>query len=85
MTLRVTVEIVPFGLEGAKRTLGVMELHNTSLLDKSSNYQIEAQNETGASDSFELKGHDRDRGWLPLVQRAFELLASRKPKFSVKL
>ena len=85
MTLRVTVELVPHGIEGAKRTLAVMELSNRSPLGESLNYLIETQNENGASDRFTVRGHNKDDGWLPLLRRALDLLATRKPRFSEKL
>ena len=85
MTLRVTVEMVPHGFEGAKRTLAVLEASNLSRSGDLSDYLIETQNETGASDRFAVEGHDTSDGWLPLLRRALDLLASRKPRFSVKL
>lgn len=65
--LKVTIEIVPFGIEAAKRKLGVLSISNdgkgNSLIG---NYKLRyADEETIREDSY--VGYDRAKGFLPLV------------------
>lgn len=66
--LRVTLEMVPFGVEAAKRTLGVMEISNIGGTPKDGNYKITmSQREKEHFAEAELKHYPRKNGAWSLV------------------
>lgn len=62
MTLRVTVEIVPFGDKSQKRTLGVINISNVT-------YDPSWENEYGEVSDYEIKGHRRSAGFWELIRK----------------
>jgi len=76
--LRITVEIVPHGLEIEKKTLGVMTIANLGTRsDDTADYGIDLTTDQGR-EAFILRDFDRGRGWLPLVRDAFRKMMSSK-------
>jgi len=83
--LRVTVEIVPFGNESRKRTLGVMEIANDGTGDHDwGMYRIrsvrdEDGNELAPQDAqIRVGPHLREIGFWPLVQRCIRAFLWRE-------
>ena len=75
--LRVTVEIVPFGIEAEKRTLAQISVINTGKHAGSplwGNYRIEADGQL----LFYVKNHLRSKGHEELLKRVFAGLVRRK-------
>lgn len=64
MTLRVTVEIVPFGDESRKRTLDVMNISNVTEPCWENDYCDIAD--------YTVKGHRRKAGFWELIKKALE-------------
>lgn len=73
--LRVTIEIVPFGIEENKRTLSTINIINDGTgNNKYGNYRIERisedkENLIPKNDKFEIKRHNRYDGYIKLLQR----------------
>ena len=65
MTLRVTVEIVPFGDESLKREIGRLNISNIT-------YDRTRENEYGEISDYIVKGHRRSDGFWELVRKAIE-------------
>ncbi len=63
MTLRVTVEIVPYGDESRKRLLDVM---NIELIT----HDLCWKNEYGEVADYRVRGHRRSAGFWELIKRA---------------
>ena len=80
MTLRVTLEIVPFGQEAAKRTLGLLEISNSGGPDEASNYryvlsEFERDNpEPVCVRTGEFMGFDRSRKAWSLVKEILKCI-----------
>ena len=75
MTLRVTLEIIPFGVESRKRTIGIIEINNLARKTKAglTCYQARYWDEGKAPmDEPEEWGftHKRDEGALVCVKKA---------------
>lgn len=68
MTLRVTIEIVPFGVEENKRAIHVIELHNTGTKTwaGATRYDMDLD---GKRMEFKVL-HDREDGALILIKHA---------------
>jgi hypothetical protein len=69
MTLRITIEIVPFGEEDKKRTLGVANISNVDG-DRICNYEYVFTGNFGEA-SGHIFNHDRNDGAIELIQRVF--------------
>lgn len=71
MTLRVTLEIVPFGNEDEKRTIEVLNISNIGfdMANGKHTYCVE-RNEYKKFKSPIVVYHDRSHGALPLVEKA---------------
>jgi hypothetical protein len=67
MTLRITIEIVPFGEEDKKRTIGVANISNVDG-DRICNYEYAFKGDIGVA-SGHIFNHDRDDGAIELSQR----------------
>ena len=54
MSLRVTIDLIPLGIEGRKRTTGVIEIENDGTgTNARGNYEVRAEGETvGGWDTF---------------------------------
>jgi len=80
--LRVTVELIPFGCEEAKRVLGTCDIANITDLDdakkrKSRDYAIDfADMGTFSRKQFTVKRHKREDGFWELIRRA--IVAAKK-------
>lgn len=77
MTLRVTVEIVPFGDESKKRTLDVYNISNVTsnegYLKNKDRYVVEKNKYKEITHEDLRIHHERSRGYLPLVIKALSL------------
>jgi len=75
--LRVTIEVVPFGMEEAKRTLHEIEIANVCEFgDNSADYSVR---ERGSKmDPYAVVGFDRGRGALALVAEATRVLEAHE-------
>ncbi len=62
MTLRVTVEIVPFGDETQKMILDVMDISNIT-------YEKSWENEYGRISDYVVRGHRREDGYWELIRK----------------
>lgn len=65
MTLRLTIEIVPFGDETKKRHLETLDISN--ITDNPS-----WENEYGNVSDYIVRGHHRDRGYWKLIAKIAE-------------
>jgi len=80
--LRVTVELIPFGVEEAKRVLGTCDIANVTDLDdakkrKSRDYAIDFTDMgTFTRRQFKLLRHKREDGFWELIRRA--IVAAKK-------
>ncbi len=72
--MRVLVEIHPFGHSEMKRTIAEIEIANMGGPDDAANYRVTACLDDQPTKTLEVRGHDRSKGWLPLVQRVLERL-----------
>ena len=73
--LRLTLEIVPFGIEAGKRPIGMMHV-GLQRVDPGNvgQYRVYCYKETGELvDEFEVLDHDRDNGAWELIRRAVEI------------
>lgn len=73
--IRVTVEMVPFGMEEIRRTLGVMEISNIGKIGNRENspYSIEVGGGgERKTDYAEIKKFDRSRGFWALILEALK-------------
>jgi hypothetical protein len=68
--LRVNIEVTY--TDGGLRQIAELQIVNVSDLDDVSDYQWYLYAEGRLVDSGEVKGHSRDDGWAPLVQRTLE-------------
>lgn len=71
MTLRVTVEIVPFGDESKKRVLDVMNISNIT-------FDRRWENEYGNVADYVVRGHRREAGFWELVRKALDQWKPKK-------
>lgn len=67
MTLRVIVQIVPFGDEERVREIGRLDISNTTYVGTS-------ENEYGNVCDYVVRGHRRSDGFWPLVRKALDAL-----------
>ena len=75
--LRITIELVPFGLEGEKKTLSVVEVINDGTGNaERSNYIVRKRVNPKDTEvlSARVKRFYRSRGWLPLLKESFAAL-----------
>jgi hypothetical protein len=82
MTLRVTIEIVPFGVEKDKRTIGVIDISNQGRDTDSDNFKYSAVLYMNDLRGAPLQAddapkrvsflHRRQDGALPCIKRAIE-------------
>jgi hypothetical protein len=82
MTLRVTIEIVPFGVERDKRTIGVIDISNQGRDTDSDNFKYSAVLYVNDHHGVSLQAadapkrvsflHRREDGALPCVKCAIE-------------
>jgi hypothetical protein len=79
--LRVTVEIVPFGVEDKARTIGTIEIARTTLRADPETYNCRRYADTGELlESWLVKDHYyRDGAW-ELVRRAIECSVMKKTR-----
>jgi hypothetical protein len=83
MTLRVTLEIIPFGVEARKRTIAVANIHNRGPVtdhpqERFYRYGGEFKTDKGSMQgSFKDLVFDRGLGAWPLVKAAIERLLER--------
>jgi len=67
--LRITIELVPFGKEEFKRTIGGINIINDGTGDtKYGNYKYELIDNLANSNKGELKGHNRFQNVFRLLQ-----------------
>jgi hypothetical protein len=73
--IRVTVEIVPFGLESIKRHIGTVEIARTSMRNDPEDYTWNYYRHDGCfCDNGHVRSHSyRDGAW-DLIRRALECL-----------
>lgn len=72
--LRVTIEMVPFGIESCKRTIGVQEIALLKNRNGIGEYRSRLEDDADFPPEQEevfLK-HDRSKGAWPLIARALE-------------
>lgn len=76
--VRVTIEIVPFGIEEKKRTIGRMIIGLRPVADRAANYgdydvtiETDKMGTLAVTDKFEVLGHYRPRGVFELLRRCF--------------
>lgn len=79
MTLRVTVEIIPFGEENKARTIEILNISNVTFDEgegpnKSSKYVIEHNDYKNYTDDTPRVFHERTDGALTLIRKALEKL-----------
>ena len=67
--LRITLEMVPFGVENAKRTIGTMEIANVGGTDKFGQYSVSMESDH-VSGVQRIERFDRRRGAWALVSTA---------------
>jgi hypothetical protein len=82
MTLRVTIEIVPFGVEKDKQTIGVIDISNQGRDTDSDNFKYSAvlrnndlhgvQQQAADAPKRASFLHRREDGALPCIKRAIE-------------
>lgn len=78
--LRVTVELVPYGEEFAKRTLYELRICNVGGTQAVGDYDLVLfDKETGEYTSAGLKGFNRDLGALALLKQALEAFRVEEP------
>lgn len=68
--LRVTLEMVPFGQEDKKRTLGKIDIANIGGTSVRAMYRVDAVPAEGRLLTFEIKNFDRSKRAWALVQKA---------------
>lgn len=66
--LRVTLEIVPFGIEGGKRPIGVLEIYRKQVFANPCDYGVRLD----GKDIAEVTAHRYQDGAWELVRRATE-------------
>ena len=76
MTLRVTVEIVPFGEEKEKRTIGVANISNIGGKDVC-NYVYNYKDNDGTVVEGTIYNHDRSDGALELIHRVITSITNQ--------
>lgn len=74
MTLRVTLEMVPFGLEEKKRTLGKMDISNVGGTPNLGKYCVEVFSNGGVLETFIIRSFKREKGAWALTKRALDRL-----------
>lgn len=68
--LRVTLDIIPFGSEAHRRTIGTLEIINDGTGDRDTgNYDVSIDGRTAR-----VEDHDREDGAWVLLRRALEAL-----------
>lgn len=70
--LRVVIDIIPFGIEAARRSIGIIEIANVTPRGGATTYTATMmRHETGERRSVTITGHKRcDMGAYDLVHRA---------------
>jgi len=80
--LRITIEVVPFGNEARKRTIGVGEIANVSKIGEDVADYVVAFRSTdwpeGHAMTGRVKNHLRSRGFWPLVAAALNNVLKMK-------
>ena len=67
--LRITIELVPFGREAYKRTIGGMNIINDGTGDNDTgNYKYELMDDRGDSIKGKLKGHNRNQSVFRILK-----------------
>lgn len=74
--LRVTIELVPFGDEQRKKTIGTVELWNTGGPEDDAHYEFDVKSEDGSCHG-NVFHHRRADGAFALLARAFRIAADR--------
>lgn len=77
MTLRVTIEVVPFGVEENKRTIHVLNIHNDGTKTRAGATRYDVDLDGWRLDRKFL--HDREDGALELVQKVLDKMHKAKP------
>jgi len=73
--LKITVELIPYGIEECKETLSVVEIANVKMLkNNKADYNI-LYNKIA---KYSIKKFDRDEGHLELVRQALEKILAKK-------
>lgn len=66
--LRVTVELVPLGIEEEKRIIGNILISNIKTYkDNTADYLVEISDEKNPKKTFICKKHDRNKGFWKLI------------------
>lgn len=74
--LRAVVEIVPFGIESQKHTLGVIEIINDGTGDElCGNYDVRVDDQPAPW--ARIENHPRDFGWVALLDHVIHMLNDR--------
>ena len=77
--IRVTVELVPFGIEESKKTIGIMNIANDGTGDRlTGNYEARLEDDAGTEATVMVKGHKRGDGVWTLIRRALTLAAEQR-------
>ncbi len=76
--LRVTVEIVPYGMEAHKRVLGTVDIANIRTVDDIADYQVKYQTKTDEIKFFQLKNYNRADGFWKLCYMVLKSISRRK-------
>ena len=66
--LRFTAEIVPFGMEEVRRTIGVIEVANVGGTEKFGDYKYVISSDRYGEVTGSLERFDRDRGAIELLR-----------------
>jgi len=72
--LRVTLEIVPFGIESVKRTIGTLEISNVGGNHKVGSYSVTATDRDGGKHFAQIERYRRGRGGWNLVKKALQII-----------
>ena len=73
--LRLSLDIVPFGIEDASRPIGMLEIARTSLRDNPETYRVHIYASDGELvNIYPVKGHYYEAGAWELCRRALEIL-----------
>jgi hypothetical protein len=72
--LKVTIEIVPFGVKSATRTLALISIGNKGTgTPEYGNYEVTLTTGSGKH-ICDLDDYDRSKGYLPLIREVFNKL-----------
>lgn len=78
MTLRVRVEVVPFGVESNARTLAVIDIANIGTAGGIADYVVHPEIAGRQLPELEVAKHRRADGWLRLVKLALAKISDEE-------